>query len=199
MSWEVQLGDTSARAAWIVVERRAGDCAGPAQDQRVVARADAMSLAAMSVALAPGPQAFAALVVDSECRVIGSGCTDLVLDAATPTIAVRVVAAVTPVACGADCPVADCAAGRPDAGTVDAPGLDALGSGSDVGARTDAPVGDAFGADASPLACRAEAMTAEACAACEGLWCEVVLACCPPTFECCAEGCRRVCDGMVPP
>jgi len=156
-----------------------------------------MSLPAESVVLRPGPQAFAALVVDSECRVIGSGCTDLTLDGSTPTISVRVVAAATPAACGADCPVAACAADRPDAGAVDAPGLDALASGSDAGVRADATGLDAAGADANPVACRAEATTEEACAACAGLWCDMF--CCPPTFDCCPEGCRPSCGMMMPP
>ena len=96
--------------------------------------------------------------------------------------------------------LAVCSDGPVDAGMIDAPGLDAPPAVPDVGAGTDAPsfdAGDAGPPDANLLACRDNATTFEECAACPGLWCDMV--CCPPAFECCPEGCRRVCEGGMMP
>jgi hypothetical protein len=194
LAWEVELGTSGEAAAFIVVERRETDCAGRVLEQRVLSRAEAMSGAASTRSdLAPGPHAFAVLVVDGACRRIGAGCQAVTLGAGSAPIRVVVTPIEPAVSCGADCPVAACAL---DGGVGDAS--------RDVLASSDGAMDDVFGPDAprTPFECRLMATDEMQCSACPGTWCQPRGACCGDEFVCCSDGCRRRdCSGpmMVEP
>jgi hypothetical protein len=94
--WVIELGATAPSMAFVIVERRAGDCAGPPREQRVLTRAEALAGAMddVSVQTSQGPAGFAAIVIDVACQQIGSGCVDLTLGPSQTEIRVDVQAEV---------------------------------------------------------------------------------------------------------
>jgi hypothetical protein len=190
--WVIELGATAPSMAYVIVERRAGDCAGPPREQRVLTRAEALAGAMddVSVQTSRGPAGFAANVIDAACQQIGSGCVDLTLGPGQTEIRVDVQAE-APSRCGPACPVAACR--TTDAGALDALGADASG-GQLEASVTDAGVADAF---VSPLECHAAARDEPECAGCGGVWCGAI--CCPAEFVCCNDmACRYIdCTGTM--